>query len=137
MLGQISIDDRGQNWIGGPEGLGAGARDLGRVILASQQTRIGTGYSRPLFVSSPADVAGTAAFAGRSEASTRYAWSGASHTSVSWACRRAQALYARASRSEDIAHAAMMRGSAVAMSNRRTCSTPNLRRPRFTVRRFP
>jgi len=73
MLGQISIDDRGQNWIGGPEGLGAGARDLGRVILASQQTGIGTGYSRPLFVSAPAAGAATAAFDGRSEASTRYA----------------------------------------------------------------
>ena len=53
--------------------LGAGARDLGRVILASQQTGIGTGYSRPLFVSAPAAGAATAAFDGRSEASTRYA----------------------------------------------------------------
>ena len=45
------------------QGLGSGARDLGRVILARQQTRIGTDYSRPPFVSSSADVAGTAAFA--------------------------------------------------------------------------
>src|SRR5215469_2995009 len=58
-------------------------------------------------------------------------------TSGSSACRTIQTLYARASRSEDIAHAVIMRGSAVAMSNRRTCSIPNLRRPRLMVPCFP
>jgi cytochrome c peroxidase len=49
-------------------------------------------YSRSPFVAAPAGDAATAALAGRSEASTRYASAGPSHTNGSCACRTRQPL---------------------------------------------
>jgi len=100
---------------------------LGRVVrsgdaLVSRGARPAvstTGYSRSPFVAATAEDAATAALAGRSEASTRYASSGPSHTSGSCACRTRQPLYARASRSEAMPHAVATRGRADAMSSRR------------------
>ena len=111
--------DRGWREIGAEIGSAISPPAWNSVVLRPIPSCCRAGYSRPLLVSATAAGRATAALDGRSETSTRYAWSGPSHTSGSSACRTTQALYARASRSEDIAHAVIMRGSAVAMSNRR------------------